>query len=181
MGDQWQYRPTNEEYKTAKDAILKLIDIKAKGGNLLLNFSPDAFGNFPQEQWGALNEISLWMFINQEAFHHTIPHHTIRENNLWFLTSRDKTTAYVFVNEDNWRFGDRKDFIINSLKATDRSQISVLGHNGKVLEYQKDVDPTPGVKMTEEGIKISITRSQRIYNDRRWNNPLVVKITGLSI
>jgi alpha-L-fucosidase len=181
FGDQWQYRPTNENYKTAKDAILKLIDIRAKGGNLLLNFAPDAFGSFPQEQWGALNEISLWMFINQEAFHQTIPHHTIKENNLWFLTSKDKKTAYVFIDEDNWRHGERKEFIIKSLKATNYSEVSVLGHNGKVLEYQKDIDVTPNIMQTEKGIEISITRSQRIYNDRKWNNPLVVKITGLDI
>jgi len=181
FGDQWQYRPTNENYKTAKNAILKLIDIRAKGGNLLLNFSPDSFGNFPQEQWGTLNEISLWMFINQEAFQQTIPHHTIKENNLWFVTSKDKKTAYVFINEDNWEFGARKEFIIKSLKATNRSQISVLGHNGKVLEYHKDRDVTPYIKQIENGIEISITRSQRIYNDRKWNNPLVVKITELHV
>lgn len=181
FGDQWQYRPTNENYKTAKDAILKLIEIKSKGGNLLLNFSPDALGNFPKEQLGPLNEISLWMFINQEAFHKTIPHHTIKEENLWFLTSKDKRTAYIFINEDNWKLGERKEFIIQSLKATASSEISVLGHNGTVLEYKGDVDVTPNVIQTEKGLKISVTRSQRIYNDKKWNNPLVVKITELDI
>ncbi len=181
FGDQWQYRPTNENYKTAKDAILKLIDIKTKGGNLLLNFGPDAFGNFPHVQLGALNEISLWMFINQEAFQQTIPHHTIKENNLSFLISKNKKTAYVFINEDNWKLGERKSYIIKTLKVTDKSQISILGHNGKVLEYQKDADVIPKVILTEKGTEISITRSHRIYNDKHWNNPIVVKITGLNI
>ena len=34
FGDQWQYRPTNEHYKSANDVIQKLIEIKAKGGGL---------------------------------------------------------------------------------------------------------------------------------------------------
>lgn len=179
LGKQWQFRPTNESYKTAKEAILKLIDIKSKGGNLLLNFGPDANGNFPQEQSARLNEIALWMFINQEAFRATQPHHTVKENKLSFLVSKDKTTAYIFVNEENWKFGERKQYTIKSLKASATSQISVLGHNGKVLEYEVDEDVTPTVKQTKEGMVISIVRAQRIYNDKRWNNPLVVKVTEI--
>lgn len=181
LGDQWQYRPTNETYKTAKEVILKLIEIKSKGGNLLLNFGPDALGNFPPEQLKVLNEISLWMFINQEAFINTCPHHTIREGNMWFLTSEDRKTAYVFLDEDNWKFGDRKTYRIQAFKATEDSQVTVLGHNGKVLEYQPDVDPSPELIPGGDGIQISLTRSQRIYNDRKWNNPVVVKITDLDI
>jgi alpha-L-fucosidase len=182
LGNQWQYRPTNENYKTAKDAILKLIDIRAKGGNFLLNFSPDALGNFPPEQLGILNEISLWMFINQEALNQTIPYQKkIKEDNMWFLTSMDKKTAYIFINEDHWKLGERKTFNIKEFKTTKTSQISVLGHNGITLEYQEDVDPSPFIKQTSEGIEISVTRSQRIYNDRSWNNPIVVKLTELDM
>jgi len=181
LGDQWQYRPTNENYKTAKDAILKLIEIRAKGGNLLLNFGPDALGNFPLEELGILNEISLWMFINQEAFNQTIPNKIIREDNIWFLTTKDRKTIYLFINEDEWKHGERKAFTIKAFKATDKSQIAVLGHNGKVLEYNKDANPAPVVKQTSNGMEISVTRSQRIYNDRKWNNPLVVKVTEADV
>lgn len=180
LGNQWQYRPTNEQYKTAKEAILKLIDIRAKGGNLLLNFGPDKLGNFPPEQLGILNEISLWMFINKEAFQQTIPHHTVKEDNMWFMTSQDKRTVYVFINEDNWKFGERKVFHISQFNMTKSSGISVLGHNGKVLEYNPDVDPAPHMKQKDDGIELSIMRAQRIYNDRKWNNPVVVKITGIN-
>jgi len=179
FGDQWQYRPTNEHYKTAKDAILELIDIKAKGGNFLLNFGPDALGNFPPEQAGVLNEISLWMFINREAFDHTIPHKIIREENMWFLTSKNRKTAYIFINANNWKFGERREFNIKAFRASEKSQISVLGHNGKVLEYDQEANPAPTVKQTDSGMKISVMRAQRIYNDRKWDNPVVVKITDL--
>lgn len=181
LGDQWQFRPTNENYKSAREVILKLIEIKAKGGNFLLNFGPDARGNFPPVQLGILNEIALWMFINQEAFDNTIPHHVIREDKLWFLTSRDRRTAYVFIDEDNWKFGGRKTFEIQAFQITGESQVSVLGHNGKVLEYQPDVDPSPRIEPTRDGFQISVTRSQRIYNDRSWSNPIVVKLTDLDV
>ena len=180
LGEQWQYRPTNETYKSAKNAIIKLIEIRAKGGNFLLNFGPDALGNFPPDQLGILNEISLWMFINQEAFDETVPNkNRIKEDNMWFLRSEDGKTAYIFIIEDQWKLGEQKTYSIESLKTTKKSQISVLGHNGKVLEYQKNINPAPSFKRTHEGIELSVTRSQRIYNDRQWHNPIVVKITEL--
>jgi alpha-L-fucosidase len=179
LGEQWQYRPTNEEYKSAKETITQLIDIRAKGGNFLLNFGPDAEGLFPPEQLGVLNEIALWMFINREGFEKTWPAKHIREGNIWFQQNEKGTTAYLFIIEEEWKFGERKTFQLESLKADSDARISVLGHNGKVLEYSKDVDPLPRIKNTDKGVEISVMRAQRIYNDRKWNNPVVVKIEGV--
>lgn len=176
LGDQWQYRPTNEDYKTAKTTIEKLIEIRTKGGNFLLNFGPDAEGVFPPEQLGILNEVALWMFINKEAFDQTEPHNPIKENNIWFLQHKNRKIVYAFIVEENWKYGERKTFHLNSLKASPKSKISVLGHNGKVLEYNPEEDPAPRMKATEKGTEISIMRAQRIYNDKKWNNPIVVKI-----
>ena len=179
FGDQWQYRPTNENYKTANDVIRKLIEIRAKGGNLLLNFGPDELGRFPQEQKGRLNEISLWMFINQEAFEDTIPFKVTNESNIWFMKKRNENTVYAFFAEETWIFGERKTFNLKSLKANKNTKISVLGHNSLVLEYNPDVDPKPIVKNTDNGIEISVMRAQRIYNDRKWPNPIVVKLENI--
>ncbi len=176
LGNQWQFRPTNEDYKSAKTTILKLIDIRAKGGNFLLNFGPDASGAFPSKQEGVLNELALWMFINKEAFENSIPRQPIKEENMWFLKHENESTVYVFIVENDWKFGERKKFNIASLKATDNSRISVLGHNGEVLEYDKNADPSPKIRNTGIGIEISVIRAQRIYNNREWNNPIVVKI-----
>ncbi len=181
FGDQWQYRPTNENYKTANDAIRKLIEIRAKGGNFLLNFGPDERGKFPLEQKGGLNEISLWMFINREAFENTVPFKVTNESNIWFLQSKDKNTVYAFILEDSWALGKRKSFTIRSIKATENTEISVLGQNSKVLEYYPGVNPISKVKNTKEGIEISVMRSHRIYNDRKWPNPIVVKLENVEL
>jgi alpha-L-fucosidase len=176
LGDQWQYRPTNDHYKSANNVIKKLIEIQAKGGNFLLNFGPDANGRFPAGQLGVLNEISLWMFINEEAFEQTEPHQPIREGNIWFLKHKENQTLYAFITEDQWKLGERRSFHLSSLKANDNTTISVLGHNGKVLEYHPETDPTPSITNKAEGVEISVMRAQRIYNDRKWPNPIVVKI-----
>ena len=145
----------------------------------MLNFGPDADGQFPPEQLGVLNEISLWMFINKEAFEQTAPHQTIREGNIWFLKHKEKQTVYAFIIEDNWKLGERRTFQIRSLQATDSTKITVLGHNGKVLEYNPEVDPAPTITNQNGGMEISVMRAQRIYNDRQWSNPIVVKFEGI--
>ena len=179
FGDQWQYRPTNETYKSANDVIRKLIEIRAKGGNFLLNFGPDALGTFPPEQKGKLNEISAWMFINREAFAGTIPFKTTNESSMWFMRKPDENTVYVFLIEDDWGFGERKQFNISTLKSTKNTKVSVLGQNSLVLEYSPDVDPSPSIKNTVDGVEISVMRAQRIYNDRKWPNPIVVKLENV--
>ncbi len=179
FGDQWQYRPTNEHYKSANDVIQKLIEIRAKGGNFLLNFGPDKEGRFPKEQESGLNEISLWMFINHEAFGNTVPFGVTNESNVWFLKKKGENTVYAFLLEKDWPLGDRKTYDLQSVKAGNNAKISVLGQNSKVLEYHPETDPMPTIKNTKEGIEISVMRAQRIYNDRKWPNPVVVKLENV--
>lgn len=181
FGDQWQYRPTNENYKSANDVIKKLIEIRAKGGNFLLNFGPDKKGQLCEEQEGALNELSLWMFINKEAFENTIPCEITNESNIWFLKKKDGSAVYAFITEKGWTHGERKTFNLHTIKANAESGISVLGQNNQVLEYHSNIDPTPTITNTKEGIEISVIRTHRIYNDRKWPNPIVVKLENVKI
>lgn len=181
FGDQWQYRPTNEHYKSANEVIRKLIEIRCKGGNFLLNFGPDKEGRFPPEQAAGLNELSLWMFINHEAFEQTVPFEVTNESNTWFLKKKGENTVYAFLLEKNWPLGMRKTFHLQTITANGNSAISVLGQNSRVLEYSADVDPQPTIKNTSAGIEISVMRAQRIYNDKKWPNPIVIKLENVNI
>jgi len=44
------------------------------------------------------------------------------------------------------------------------------------LEYTPKADPSPKIKNIDNGVEISVMRAQRIYNNKQWNNPIVVKI-----
>ncbi|MCH2465906.1 MAG: alpha-L-fucosidase, partial [Gemmatimonadetes bacterium] len=57
MGTGWQYKPTNEHYKSGTQLIELLIETRAKGGNLLLNVGPMPDGELPIEQQALLREI----------------------------------------------------------------------------------------------------------------------------
>ena len=73
MGTQWQYKPTNDEYKSGTRIIELLIETRAKGGALLLNVGPKPDGQLPIEQESRLREVALWHAVNGEAIHNTRP------------------------------------------------------------------------------------------------------------
>ena len=180
LGNQWQYKPTNEEYKSGTKLIEMLIDVRAKGGNLLINVGPDSDGVIPFEQERRFRELALWMFVNSEAIHGIRPCAVIREGDIYFTKSKDGKTAYAFLkNQSPWKMGERREFNIGSIRATDRTKISVLGQNDKVVEYQPDTDPTSRFQQKDEVLEISVVRAQRLYNNRKWPNPLVVRLENI--
>ena len=65
MGTDWQYKPTNDPQKSGTEIINMLIEIRAKGGNLLLNIGPKPDGEIQIEQEALLREIALWNLVNQ--------------------------------------------------------------------------------------------------------------------
>lgn len=183
LGTQWQYKPTNENYKSGNTLINMLIDIRSKGGNLLINMGPDPSGNIPFEQERRFRELALWMFINREAIHDIRPCPVIKEGDIWFTRcATDEHTVYAIIpqGETRWRRGERRAFTLESLSATEQSRISILGQNDLVVEYQPDAVPTSRFEQTPDGLKISVVRAQRLYNsfdtDWQWPNPVVVKL-----
>lgn len=57
MGTSWQYKPTNEVYKSGTELIQILIETRAKGGNLLLNVGHKPTGQLPVEQEDRLRQV----------------------------------------------------------------------------------------------------------------------------
>lgn len=155
-----------------------LIEIRAKGGNFLLNVGPQPDGVIPFEQERRIRKMALWLFINGEAVYHIRPWHVIREGDIWFTKAKDRDTVYaILTKHPDWKKGERKDFRLQSVRATDQTTVSVLGQSGRVLEYNTKVIPETRWEQKDAGLHISVMRAQRIYNDTKWPNPIVLKIT----
>jgi len=180
MGTQWQYKPTNENYKSGNQLIRTLIETRAKGGNLLLNIGPKPDGELPIEQEERLREIALWMFINGEAIYSVRPWVITNENDVWFTKKKDSDTVYAMVTPaERWKYGEWKEFKLRSVRATARTSVSVLGQNDQILEYRPDVTPKSTWHQEADGLHIRAMHAQRIYNNREWPNPIVLKITAV--
>jgi len=180
MGTQWQYKPTNEVYKTGARLIEILIETRAKGGALLLNVGLKPDGQLPIEQEERLREIALWHFVNGESIHSVRPWIVTNEGDIWFTKNKETETLYVFITKmPDWIKGQRKSFLLRSVRATENTTVEVLGQSGKWVEYQPNTDA--GAKWTQEkdGLHISAVRAQRLYNNSKWPNPVVLKLTNV--
>src|SRR6185437_12711005 len=178
MGTAWQYQPQNEVYKTGGQVIDILVETRAKGGNLLLNIGPKPDGELAIEQEERLREVALWMQVNQECIYGVRPWVITNEQNIWFTKAKNEDTLYAIVKQQPlWVRGQWRDFVLKSVEASPQTQVSVLGQNGRVLEYRPEVKPAPSYKQEADGLHIRAMFTQRLQDNSRWPNPIVLKIT----
>jgi alpha-L-fucosidase len=181
MGTAWQYQPRNESYKTGGQVIDILVETRAKGGNLLLNVGPKPDGELPIEQEERLREVALWMQVNQECIYSVRPWVITNEQNIWFTKAKNEDTVYAIVKQQpQWVRGQWRDFVLKSVSATDRTEVSVLGQNGSVLEYRPEVNPAPSFKQESDGLHVHAMFTHRLQDNSRWPNPIVLKLTHVT-
>jgi alpha-L-fucosidase len=181
MGTDWQYKATNDPHKTGTEIINMLIDIRAKGGNLLLNIGPKPDGEIQIEQEALLREIALWNFVNQESIHDIRPWEIIREGDVWFTRSKDGKAVYVFVpGGKNWKYGERKIFVFKTLAGNEQTRVSILGYSNELLEYKNGFDAHIYTSATTLGLVVSAVNGHRLYTNNQWPNPVVFKIENVA-
>ena len=181
MGTAWQYQPTNDRYKTGSKLISLLIEARSKGGSLLLNIGPKPNGEMAQEQEDRLREMAAWYFINKEAVDSVRPWVITNEKNTWYTASIDKKNVYAIVTDAaDWNEGDRKSFTLHSIKAGAKTKVTVLGQNSIIQEYKPGKDVSCKFTQTDTGLVVSVVKAQRIYDDHRWPNPVVIKIENVT-
>jgi len=179
MGTAWQYQPTNDRYKSGSQLIQLLIEARSKGGSLLLNVGPKANGALPDEQENRLREMAGWYFINKESIENTRSWVVSKEGEIYY-TFKAPATLYAFIMDaDKWKEAERKTFLLHSVKSTDSTKISVLGQNSQVIEYKPNLDVSSVFKQQKQGIEVSVVKAQRIYDDHRWPNPVVIKLENI--
>ena len=67
MNDSWGWRPSDTNYKSPRDLARWLADAVSRGGNLLLNVSPQADGSLPGVQVSRLRDLGEWIATHGEA------------------------------------------------------------------------------------------------------------------
>ncbi|GAB3601255.1 alpha-L-fucosidase [Microbacterium tumbae] len=67
IGDHWAWRRDPDNEKSARSLLVTLIDVVARGGNLLLNVGPGPDGALPDVEQDRLGAFADWMRSHAEA------------------------------------------------------------------------------------------------------------------
>ena len=95
----WGYSAPDNEWATPADVIRNLVQIRGRGGNLLINIGPDGYGNVPEASVDVLDAVGAWLARNGESVFDTDPFPDFPYINRWGdVTYRRKTnTLYLHV------------------------------------------------------------------------------------
>lgn len=135
----WGYAKKWTTYaKTPYEMISILSECNSMGGSLVVNFGPDAQGNFRPEEQQMATEIGQWMAINGEAVRGTKPAHGIRKQGWGFMTQKgNRLFLHVYNKPINnvlrMEFG-RKTYVpgqVRLLEDGTRLKVEDAGRNKK--------------------------------------------------
>lgn len=134
-GGGWAYTQ-NATYKSGREAIHLLIDIVAKGGNLLLNVAPGPDGEWQQGAYDLLAAYGDWMKVNSEAIYNSKPIEPFKEKNIC-MTQQDNGTVFFMYMADEGEKTMPAEIKVESLQPVNGAKLTLLGSKAR-LKWRKD-------------------------------------------
>jgi alpha-L-fucosidase len=99
MATSWSYVAT-DTYKSPHELIHLLVDIVAKGGNLLLNIGPSPEGEWDPDALDRLAALGRWMTVNSGAIYQTRAVAPYKEGKICFTRLPDRTIHAIYVADE---------------------------------------------------------------------------------
>lgn len=147
-GGGWSHTK-NAKYMSGKEGVQMLVDIVAKGGNLLLNIAPTPEGKWQQGAYDLLNEYAKWMEINSEGIYKSKAIEPYKEDNICMTQQANGNVYFFYLCEEN-EITMPSEIIIKSHQPIESGQVILLGNN-KPLKWEK----------MEDGFKVFIPKKLR--------------------
>jgi alpha-L-fucosidase len=152
-------------YMSGREGIQLLVDIVAKGGNLLLNVAPTPEGEWQQGAYDLLKEFGAWLKINGEAIYNTKVMEPFKENNIC-MTQQENGDKYFFYLCGENETVMPKEIEVNSYKPSNKAVVKLLGTNNP-LKWQQ----------SEKGFKVSIP--EKLMKNPPCNYVWVIKVSSI--
>ncbi len=145
-GGGWSYTP-DATYMNPREAIQMLVDIVAKGGNLLLNIAPSPEGEWQEGAYKLLQAYGKWININGEAIYGSKVLPPYKSGNICMTQKDDSKYLFYLCGEGEKTMPGHID--IKGFEAN-KGDIHLLGYKKK-LKWEK----------TGNGIRIFIPEKLR--------------------
>jgi len=163
-GGGWSYTP-DATYMSGYEGVQMLVDIVAKGGNLLLNIAPSPEGEWQQGAYALLKEYGDWMDINSEAIYNSKTLAPFKESNIC-MTQQENGNVYFFYMAKEDETTMPSEIIINSHQPISGSKVTLLG-NSKPLSWKN------------QGEGFSITIPEKLQNNPPSNYVWTFKVSAV--
>ncbi|WP_053972175.1 alpha-L-fucosidase [Mangrovimonas sp. ST2L15] len=133
-GGGWSYTP-DAKYMSGHEGVQMLVDIVAKGGNLLLNIAPSPEGEWQEGAYRLLNDYKDWMAINSEAIYNSHTLAPYKENNICMTQQKNGNTYFFYMtNEGETQMPSSITF--NSHQPIEGATVTLLGSKNP-LQWEK--------------------------------------------
>jgi len=96
MGNAWGW-VRNDSYKSSKECVQLLVNIVAKGGNLLLGIGPNGKGEFEPKVYENLAQMGRWLEANGEAIYGTTPVEPYSDGRVAYTARGDKAIYAIYM------------------------------------------------------------------------------------
>ena len=132
-GGGWSWVP-NATYMSGRKAVHLLVDIVAKGGNLLYNIAPGPDGKWHDGAYELLEEIGVWMEVNSEAIYGTRAIAPYKEGKVCLTKKNEAIYAIYLAEENETKMPSR--IWLSSITPTKDANLTLLGIDHK-LKWEK--------------------------------------------
>jgi alpha-L-fucosidase len=132
-GGGWSWVP-DPVYKTPRETIHLLVDIVAKGGNLLLNIAPGPDGTWPDGAYNMLEGVGKWLDINGEAIYGTRPLEPFKTGQVCLTQKAEEKTVFAIYLPGPEEEGPPEHITIAGFQPEPRTEIRMLGSD-QALEW----------------------------------------------
>ncbi|WP_117882945.1 alpha-L-fucosidase [Aureibaculum luteum] len=155
----------NATYKSGREGVQMLVDIVAKGGNLLLNIAPGPDGTWQQGAYDLLKEYQDWINVNGTAIYNTKPIAPFKENNICFTQNKKENVFFFYLAEENENTMP-SEIVVESFTPKRGAKITMLGSNTR-LKWEK----------LDKGFKVIIP--EKLRNNPKSNYAWTFKIDAI--
>jgi alpha-L-fucosidase len=126
MATSWSYVKT-DQYKSVRQLIHLLVDVVAKGGNLLLNIGPSPEGEWSPDAYDRLKGIASWMKVNSESIYGTQAIPPYKEGKVCLTKKKSGDAVYAIYLPDQTENHPPGTIALKNLQPASGAKLTMLG------------------------------------------------------
>jgi len=124
-GGGWSFTP-GAKYMSGREAVHLLVDIVAKGGNLLLNVAPGPDGTWQQGAYDLLRDMGAWMKVNGDAIYGSRPIAPYKDGKVRMTSQKDGSAFFLYLADENETVMPRE-IRVTSHRPAQGARVTLLG------------------------------------------------------